>query len=275
MAKRLTVLMGVLAVMLATALPASAESEPQLTGVIEKPEVTSYMYGTHAVVDEVGGDLYALESDIVDLDAFVGQRVTVFGSSVRGYENGQVEGGPPLFDVTRVEPAAPGESIEVTFELAAECEPPAGTTFYGLVGQQPVELTNPDRDDSYGGALALTADFGTFEIPVAVIAGDPANPQYVIEDFGEVGIEDGDLFSADVSFCDDGPDGDGGNSDGGAVVSGDTNNANKGGEPPANSQGSGSSVAKVLPATGGLLPIIGLTGLLTLAVGLMARRINR
>ena len=127
MVKRLAVLVAMLAMMMGTALPALAESEPQLTGVIEEPEVTSYMYGTHAMTDEVGGDLYALQSEVVDLDAYVGQRVTVFGASVPEYENGQVEGGPPLFEVTRVESAGgptEGDGITATFELAAECEPP-------------------------------------------------------------------------------------------------------------------------------------------------------
>ncbi len=127
MAKRLAVLVAMLAMMMGMALPASAESEPQLTGVIEKPEVTSYMYGTHSMTDEVGGDLYALESEVVDLDAYVGQRVTVFGASVPGYENGQVEGGPPLFEVTRVEPArGPVDPVAATFELTVEGEVPAG-----------------------------------------------------------------------------------------------------------------------------------------------------
>ncbi len=106
MAKRLMILLGMLALALTTAVPALAESEPRLTGVIEKPEATTYMYGTHAITDELG-NLYALESDIVDLDDYVGQRVTVSGAFVAGYEDGQVEGGPPLFEVTHVESTGP------------------------------------------------------------------------------------------------------------------------------------------------------------------------
>ena len=109
MAKRLVVLLGMLAMMMGTALPALAESEPRLTGVISRPEATTYMYGTHAMTDEVGGEPYALESEVVDLDAYVGQRVTFFGASVPEYENGRVEGGPPLFEVTRVEPTDEGQ----------------------------------------------------------------------------------------------------------------------------------------------------------------------
>jgi hypothetical protein len=40
----------------------------------------------------------------VDLGALVGQRVTASGTLVPGYENGQVEGGPPLLAVTGVDP---------------------------------------------------------------------------------------------------------------------------------------------------------------------------
>jgi hypothetical protein len=76
------------------------------TGVLEKPEITSYMYGTHAITDEVSGTRYALRSeDEGMLDGYVGQRVTIYGTLVPGYENGQIEGGPPLLSVTRIEPA--------------------------------------------------------------------------------------------------------------------------------------------------------------------------
>jgi hypothetical protein len=82
------------------------QQEVSATGTLEKPEVTVYQYGTHAITDEASGTYYALQSEVVDLDAYVGQRVTVYGTLVPGYENGQVEGGPPLINVTRVEPAA-------------------------------------------------------------------------------------------------------------------------------------------------------------------------
>ena len=73
------------------------------TGVLERPELTPYMYGSHAITDEASGARYALESSTVDLDAHVGRRVTVRGTVVPGTEDGQVEFGPPLVDVTRVD----------------------------------------------------------------------------------------------------------------------------------------------------------------------------
>jgi hypothetical protein len=83
-----------------------ADSVPAATGVLERPEVTTYMYGTHAITDETSGTLYALRSEDEGLlDGYVGQRVSVHGTLVAGYENGQVEGGPPLLNVTRIEPA--------------------------------------------------------------------------------------------------------------------------------------------------------------------------
>ncbi len=93
-------------------------------GVIEKPEITPYMYGTHAVTDEASGARYALRSEEVGLlDAYTGQRATVFGTPVPGYENGAIEGGPPFLNVTRIEPATadiPGEKVAVGSDLALE-----------------------------------------------------------------------------------------------------------------------------------------------------------
>ena len=39
------------------------------------------------------------------LDGYVGRRVSVYGTLVPGYEKGQIEGGPPLLNVTRVDQA--------------------------------------------------------------------------------------------------------------------------------------------------------------------------
>jgi hypothetical protein len=76
------------------------------TGSLEGPEITYYMYGSHAITDEASGTHYALRSEDEGLlDGYVGQRVTIYGTVVPGYENGQIEGGPPLLSVTRIEPA--------------------------------------------------------------------------------------------------------------------------------------------------------------------------
>jgi hypothetical protein len=101
--KRLAVL--VIVVAMALAAPVLAQESVTATGAIERLGITGYQYDTHAVTDEASGNFYVLRSDVVDLDAYSGQGVTVYGTLVPGYEYGQVEGGPPLVDVTWVEPA--------------------------------------------------------------------------------------------------------------------------------------------------------------------------
>ena len=117
--RRFLLLMATSAIALAMVVPAFAQrdtgQEPAsqtvtVTGVIEKPEVTSYMYGTHAITDEASGTRYALRSEEEGLlDGYTDRRVTVYGTSVSDYENGAIEGGPPLLDVARVDSADPSD----------------------------------------------------------------------------------------------------------------------------------------------------------------------
>lgn len=72
-------------------------------GTVREAGITSYQYGTHVLLGESGNLLFALRSETVTLDDYVGQRVTVHGARVSGYQNGAVEGGPDLLDVTRVD----------------------------------------------------------------------------------------------------------------------------------------------------------------------------
>ena len=89
-----------------------------------------------------------------------------------------------------------------------ECEPPAGTQFFAGASQQTAGLTDPDGDGLYAGSVTLPEgfyDLGAFPVPVAILSGSPEVPnQQTIKDFGEVVLEDGDAFSASVSFCDGG-----------------------------------------------------------------------
>jgi hypothetical protein len=113
-----TTILAIVALMLFAAAPVSAQRDAEagqeesdsraieVTGVIEKPEATTYMYGSHAVLDEASGKRYALRSDEEGLlDDSTGRRTTVSGTLVPGYENGAIEGGPPLIEVDRVQPA--------------------------------------------------------------------------------------------------------------------------------------------------------------------------
>ena len=62
------------------------------------------MYGTYAIANEASGDRYAMRSENVDLDGYVGRRVTVYViTPVPGYENGQARMAP-LLNVPRIEP---------------------------------------------------------------------------------------------------------------------------------------------------------------------------
>lgn len=65
-------------------------------GIIKKQGMTSYMYGTHVLVNENGRTLYALKSDRINLDPYVGRKVTVSGESIKGYP---VENGPNYLNV--------------------------------------------------------------------------------------------------------------------------------------------------------------------------------
>lgn len=319
MVKRLMVLLGMLALLLTTAVPVLAQEEAQYggaevsaTGVIfDGLPADAGGFGTHSISDDATGTLYALRSAGPDLDSYGSQQVTVYGALTPGVPGSGEEGIEgngtlPSIDVTRVEPAggpieatpcdeflpggevnpdydptlpecASGDGITATFELAAECEPPAGTTFYGLVGQQPTQLTDPDGDGLYEGILTLSADFGTFPIPVGIIAGDPANPQGVIEDFGEVVLEDGDVFPAGVSFCDGTQPVDPVDPAPGVDVDGDGSVDASDGEEAARVSDSAKTAggARVLPDTGGATLVLLGAGALLMFAGFLVRRAAR
>ena len=138
-----TMILAVLALVLLATAPVSAQpgvGEGQkpasrtvtVTGVIEKPDATAYMYGTHSITDEATGTLYALGSDDEELlDRYTGRRATVIGTSAADYEGGAIEGGPPLIRVSRIEPAgAFGEEVTVEFALTISGEIPDNLSFY-------------------------------------------------------------------------------------------------------------------------------------------------
>ncbi len=228
MAKRLLVLMAVLAAMLAAAVSAFAQAQVSATGVLlaDLPADVA-TNGTHSITDEASGTVYALESEVVDLDAYVGQEVTVYGTLTPGEassdETGfEGNGTLPSIDVTRVETAegpppgpTPGTSATFDFELTVKGEPPAGTRFFGAVpaeGCISVPLADPDGDGVYTGSLdvprfppgPLPPD-GTepVSLPVQIVqagsGASPCNPTRVIKDFGTVPAND-DTFKARVNF---------------------------------------------------------------------------
>lgn len=73
------------------------ESSIKLTGKVQQQGITSYQYGSHTLSAEEG--FYALTSEKVDLDNYVGQEITVKAEKIEGYP---VEGGPEYLRVLEV-----------------------------------------------------------------------------------------------------------------------------------------------------------------------------
>ncbi|MBZ9629541.1 hypothetical protein LB465_02025 [Salegentibacter sp. LM13S] len=75
----------------------NSEEQMKLTGTIESQGITSYQYGTHTLNAE--DEFYALKSEKISLDEYVGKEVTISGSKIEGYP---VDGGPDYILVTEV-----------------------------------------------------------------------------------------------------------------------------------------------------------------------------
>lgn len=155
----------------------AASSGPiSATGVVEKPQMTTYMYGTHAITDEATGTPYALTSEDLDLDAYVGEKVTIYGAPVPGYEGGEIEGGPALLEVGEVEPVtgASEEEVRVVFELSIEGEVPEDYSFYveSSVGDGGVICTTDAAVVEEAGYPECRSDaVNTLSVPIP--AGEP------------------------------------------------------------------------------------------------------
>ena len=82
--------------------PNSAISAPTVAaaGVIRRQGFTDYDYGSHVLKDEDGATLYALTSDKIDLDEYIGLIKTVRGESVSGYP---LDGGPDYMNVKTIQ----------------------------------------------------------------------------------------------------------------------------------------------------------------------------
>lgn len=78
----------------------SEKYEVIATGTIELQGATVYMYGTHALIGDTGNLMYALKSEIMNLDNYIGMTVTVKGDLVNGYP---ADGGPDLLNVMSIE----------------------------------------------------------------------------------------------------------------------------------------------------------------------------
>jgi uncharacterized membrane protein YgcG len=233
MAKRLLVPMAVLAAMLAASVPAFAQEQTSATGVLLAGLPADVgTNGTHSITDEASGTVYALASVGVGLDAYVGERVTVYGTLTSG-EAGSDNPGPegtgtlPSIVVAGVEPAdgPPGggpspqnRTATFDFELTVEGMPPEGARFFGSVpaeGCISVPLTDSDGDGVFTGSLdvprfapgPVPPDAEPVSLPVQIVQADsgagPCNPTTVIRDFGTVPADDA-TFGARANFNDNG-----------------------------------------------------------------------
>jgi hypothetical protein len=78
----------------------SKPEEVTATGFIKKQGITTYMYGTHFLLDEKGQTLYALRSDNIALNKYINRKVTVKGYLVKGYP---IDSGPNYLNVKFIE----------------------------------------------------------------------------------------------------------------------------------------------------------------------------
>jgi hypothetical protein len=129
MVKRLLVLVGMLAVMLVTAIPTLAQQQGPITatGVLGPPDTSGpNPEPTYPLIDEETGTTYELTSGFLELEPYVGQRVTIEGVWIPDID-------PLALNATRIQSVdgAPPDPITDTratfdFELTVERDPPAG-----------------------------------------------------------------------------------------------------------------------------------------------------
>lgn len=70
-----------------------------ITGVIAEQGITTYQYGSHVLGNEE--DFYAITSETIDLDQYIGDTVTVLGRKKPGYP---LSNGPEYIEVIQVKP---------------------------------------------------------------------------------------------------------------------------------------------------------------------------
>lgn len=75
------------------------KDEVLIKGILERQGITTYQYGTHVLLDKDGKTLYALKSESLQLDQYIGKSVEVKGKLVEDYP---VDGGPAYLEVVRI-----------------------------------------------------------------------------------------------------------------------------------------------------------------------------
>lgn len=74
------------------------ENAMEITGTIEEQGITSYQYGTHTITT-ANDEFYALKSNVVNLDEYLNQEVTIVAEKIDGYP---LSGGPDYLLVLEV-----------------------------------------------------------------------------------------------------------------------------------------------------------------------------
>ena len=298
-ASLLSALALMLAMVLTAAVPALAQQGPVMaTGVLGE----AYTQGqdptpTYPLTDEATGTTYVLVSGFVDLDPYVGQRVTIEGVPIGG-----ADFAPPALNVTSIVPvdeqgAPPSvEQTDLVAQLTVECPQNAGTlagyqlVTTGIESQTAVPLTDEDGD----GVLAGTQTYPRFPpgpqpssesgvesitVPdVRITAPDGST----VQQFGPVKLDQDEiLLQATISFCDGGSGSDqysgGDQYDPGSSPdqAGDGQyDSGSGGTVSGTSSGNGTGLAQ-LPATGGAMLLTLGTGALLVGGGFLVRNILR
>lgn len=306
MAKRFAVLMAAAAAMTAMAVPALAQEAP-----VEAPSAAEAQYQSEHVISptavEVTGEVfdrggwlyiedgatgkeYYLTGTTGMFAPFEGEVATIYGTAECGNEGCQLE--VEKVEGLEEEATIVGQIAEIGgWQHLVDDE--TGTEYYlvgsfdsaeeadALTGKR-VEAQGVTQCFTDGPEYGCTFAFSSIE-PIEEVASAeqtapaeesvPAEETTIVDEAEdaaspeqEIGIdvnEDGAVDEADgelaVQVSDSAEDADSG----------------QGSLPAAVSEGVVYSAAKVLPSTGGVLPIAGLAGLLIVAGGLMVRRIAR
>lgn len=81
----------------------SVENKPAqgvtASGLLLEQGVSTYQYGTHVLNDKDGKTIYALKSETIKLNMYIGKQVELQGIPVEGYP---LEGGPEYLEVIKI-----------------------------------------------------------------------------------------------------------------------------------------------------------------------------
>lgn len=69
----------------------------QASGIIQEQGISTYQYGSHILIGE--NNTYALRSETINLDIYIGKAVDIKGEKISGYP---VDGGPEYIEVLEV-----------------------------------------------------------------------------------------------------------------------------------------------------------------------------